>query len=109
MSNNSKSSLKKQKRGSLERKEAQLAGILIAGDGKLILCQLRDFRFIRKPKQIGLPQKEQSDTTELLNSISENPYPEMYEKFLDLVESGEEIEVVVKEKPKVVVECDFLD
>ena len=29
MSNNSKSSLKKQKRGSLERKEAQLAGILI--------------------------------------------------------------------------------
>lgn len=90
-------------------KSNQLAGILIAGDGKLILVQLRDYRLIRQPKQIGLSQVEHNETVDLLNNVSENPYPEMYEKFLDMVEKGEEIEVVVTEKPKVVVECDFLN
>ena len=90
-------------------KSNELGGLIIAGDGKLTLVQLRDYRLIRKPKQEGLPIPEINKTTELLNNISENKYPDMYEKFLDAVKSGEKIEVTIKEKPKVEVECSFLD
>lgn len=87
-------------------KSNKLGGILIAGDSKLLIVQLRDYRLIRTAKQQGLPQAK---PIEILDTISENPYPELYEKFLDMIENGEEIEVTVQEKPKILVECDFLD
>lgn len=87
-------------------KSNKLGGILIAGDTKLLIVQLRDYRLIRTAKQQGLPQVK---PIEILDEISLNPYPEMYEKFLDMVEKGEEIEVTIKEKPKILVECDFLN
>jgi len=88
-------------------KSNKLGGILIAGDGKLLLVQLRDYRLIRPPKQEGLPV---SQPMEILNKVSENRYPALYEKFLSMIDKGEEIEVTVKEKTKVVVEVpDFLD
>lgn len=90
-------------------KSNKLGGILIAGDGKFILVQLRDYRLIRTAKQEGIQQPITDETTDVLNQISENQYPEMYEKFLEQIKSGEEIEVTVKEKPKILVECDFLD
>jgi len=90
-------------------KSNKLGGILIAGNGELNLIQLKDYRLIRQPKQEGLPVPEQDETADILNKVSENTYPEMYEKFLELIKSGEQIEVTVKEKPKILVECDFLD
>lgn len=90
-------------------KSNKLSGILIAGDDKLLLIQLRDYRLIRQPKQLSLPVAEKNKITEILDNISENSYPDMYEKFLDMIENGEEIEVSIKEKPKIVVEVpDFL-
>lgn len=90
-------------------KSNELGGLVIAGDGKLTLVQLRDYRLIRPPKQTGLPIPESNEVTELLNNISENKYPDMYEKFLEAVKSGEEIEVTVKPKAKIEVETSFLD
>lgn len=91
-------------------KSDDLGGIIIAGDGKLLLIQLRDYRLIRKPKQENLPQVEHNNVTDILDNVSENHYPEKYEKFLEAIEKGEKIEVTAKpEKTKIEVECSFLD
>jgi len=91
-------------------KKGKIGGVLIAGDGKLLLIQLRDHRLIRQPKQTELQQAEQDATAEILNNVSENDYPELMETFIEKVRNGEKIEVTVKEKPKLVVEVpSFLD
>lgn len=87
-------------------KSNKLGGILIAGNGKLLLVQLRDYRLIRQPKQEGLQITQEIP---ILNTVSESQYPEMYENFLKAVENGEKIEVTIKQKPKIMVEVpDFL-
>ena len=91
-------------------KKGKTGGILYAGDGKLLLIQLRDYRLIRHAKQTGLPQMEQDNISETLNNVSESEYPELMESFIEKVKNGEKIEVTVKEKKKVVVEVpSFLD
>lgn len=91
-------------------KRGKAGGILFAGDGKLLLIQLKDYRLIREPKQQKLPQVKQDNIAEILNNISESEYPELMESFIEKVKSGEKIEVTVKEKKKVVVEVpSFLD
>jgi len=90
-------------------KRGKTGGVLFAGDGKLLLIQLRDFRLIRQPKQTDLPQIEQDSIAEILNNVSESEYPELMENFIEKVKSGEKIEVTVKKKTKIVVEVpDFL-
>lgn len=87
----------------------EYGGIIIASQGKLLLMQLRDHRLIRQPKQQGLPIAEDEQSTDILNMVSESNLPDKIEKFLDMVEHGEKIEVVVEEKPKIEIECSFLD
>jgi len=89
----------------------KLGGILIAGDGQLNLMQLRDYRLIRQPKQEGLSITVTADeNTKKMDIVSENQYPELYEKFLEMVKQGQKIEVKAKPKEKeIVVECGFLD
>lgn len=90
-------------------RKGKIGGVLIAGDGKLLLIQLRDHRLIRQPKQTLLPQIEQDATAEILNNVSENDYPELMETFIEKVSKGEKIEIIEKPKAEIVVECDFLD
>lgn len=91
-------------------KKGKIGGVLIAGDGKLLLIQLLDYRLIRKPKQTELPQILTDNVAEILNNVSENDYPLLMETFIKKIRNGEKIEVAVKEKPKIVVEVpSFLD
>jgi len=88
----------------------EYGGIIIASQGKLLLMQLRDHRLIRQPKQQGLPITVDEHIDDALNMVSESNLPDKIEKFLDMVEKGEKIEVVVAEKKqKIEVECSFLD
>lgn len=92
----------------------EYGGIIIASQGKLLLMQLRDHRLIRQPKQQGLmPITElpiaDEKNMDILNMVSESNLPDKIEKFLDMVEKGEKIEVVIEEKQKIEIECSFLD
>lgn len=95
-------------------KSNDLGGLIIAGDNKLTLIQLRDYRLIRQTKQEGMEltvrDSQLDQTTDLLNNISESKYPEKMDKFFEKIKNGEKIEVVeVREKPKIEVEASFLD
>lgn len=85
------------------------AGIILSGKNKLLVCEIRDYRLIREPKQLNL-QANGSSIDEKLKAVSENNYPELYEEFLKKIEGKEEIEVEIKEREKIIVEVpSFLD
>lgn len=98
--------------GTNEGKSAKLGGLIIAGNGKLLLIQLLDYRLIRPTKQENLFSTIENDTTAILDKISENRYPELIQKFLELVKTGTKIEVVqkpIEKKEEIIPMLECLD
>jgi hypothetical protein len=80
--------------------------MILPSNQKLLLCELRDYRLINEPRQQGIEAEGDYD---YLHPLTEDTYPEMYQKFLDKVANNEEIKVEQKPKEKIVVEATFLD
>ena len=94
---------------SFGHREKNRAGLILPTKNKLVLVELRDYRLVRTPKQQGLIEAE-SEIEEVLNSVTEDKEPELYQKFVELIRNGEQIEIREETRnEEVLVECSFLD
>jgi hypothetical protein len=79
-------------------------GAIIPTDKKLLLLQFRDHRNIRPPKQQGITELT-NEEKEIFEVFTEDPTPDLYEKFVEKIKKGEKIsiEVAKKTEPKLEV------
>ncbi len=82
------------------QKSSKIAGVIIAGDDRLILQQLLDARLIKPPKIEGIAIPIENKQRTIVDKISHNKYPELIERFYELIEQNADIKVIEKEKPK---------
>lgn len=93
---------------SFGKSQKMRSGIIVATD-RLVLLEIRDYRLIRHTKQVNIEPVE-NQSTAVLNAISENHEPELYEKFIDKIKNGEKIQVTEKpKKEKAIINADFLE
>jgi hypothetical protein len=73
------------------------AGVIVPGDGKLLLVEFRDGRCVRPPKQKDIEAIE-NDVRATFETLSEDKEPELYAEYIAKLKAGVKIEVKVEEK-----------